>query len=172
MKPFVFVTLFLLTTFVSPLIKAGGRTGQQPKVQIGEVEFFGYAGLDLDKAKMALPFREGDDMTLEDLLGSQSAVNEAMQRVTGHPATDVAVVCCDNNRHYMIYIGLKGKSMKTFPHNPEPHGRAQLPAAILEVYKQAMDALGEAVRKGDAGEDDSKGYALRTDPATRSKEQR
>jgi hypothetical protein len=170
MKKCALVILFLLATSSSAWIQAGGRPAWQQNVHIGEVEFFGYAGLDLEKARSALPFKEGDELTLEDLARARSGVKEAIQRVTGHPATDVAMVCCDSNGHYMAYIGLQGKSMRTFSYNPEPRGSARLPAAILEVYKQAMDALSIAVRKGDAGEDDSKGYALSTDPATRSKE--
>lgn len=37
---------------------------QQQQIRMGEVEFYGAAGVDLGKVRAALPFREGDPISL------------------------------------------------------------------------------------------------------------
>jgi len=52
MKLFALLTIALLTS---------GPFGQDKPKRIGEVGFFGYAGIALDDVRAALPFREGDE---------------------------------------------------------------------------------------------------------------
>jgi hypothetical protein len=147
---------------------AAVAVGQETQRRVGEIEFYGYAGLDLDKIRAALPLREGDIYP-----GPAEAVGgleEAFRRVIGRTPTDVAPVCCDARGNYMIYVGLPGNSFRRVPYNPAPTGRLRLPTRIVNLYEQAMEASSAAVLKGVAGEDDSKGYALSTDPTLRRKQ--
>ena len=140
--------------------------------RIGEIDFYGYAGLDLDRVRAVLPLREGDDLPSsdDDFFDAISRVKESVKRVIGKAATDVAPVCCDAQGNTMIYIGLPGNSMRNVPHNRAPEGRLRLPSKAVSLYEQSMEANAAAVRKGAAGEDDSKGYALSADPRLRAKE--
>ncbi len=140
--------------------------------RIGEIDFYGYAGLDLDRIRAALPLREGDNLPSsdDDFFDAISRVKESVKRVIGKAATDVAPVCCDAQGSTMIYIGLPGNSMRNVPYNGAPKGRLRLPSKAVNLYKQAMEANTAAVRKGATGEDDSKGYALSADPTLRAKE--
>lgn len=79
-------------------------------------------------------------------------------------------VCCDHRRAWMIYIGLPGGPDPGPRYNPVPHGTARLPASIVTLYDQIMEALAEAVSKGASAEDTSKGYSLSADPAVRSRQ--
>jgi hypothetical protein len=56
MKPSILFLIILL-----PVI----AFGQDQPIRIGIIEFFGYAGIDLDKVREALPFREGEELNIE-----------------------------------------------------------------------------------------------------------
>lgn len=145
---------------------------QEKHRRIGEIDFYGYAGLDLDNIRAALPVREGDELSDSDdaVLKAINRITETVKRVVGKPPTDVAAVCCDAQGNAMFYIGLPGGSMGTMRYNPPPKGRVRLPARIISHYEKTMEASSRAVRNGSAGEDDSKGYALSVEPDLRARQ--
>ena len=140
--------------------------------RIGEIDFYGYAGLDLDRIRATLPLREGDELSDSDdaVLDVIARVREAVKQVVGKPPTDVAAVCCDAQGNGMFYIGLPGGSMRNVPYNPVPNGKVRLPALIVSLYQETMDASSKAVRNGSSGEDGSRGYALSVEPNLRAKQ--
>jgi len=143
--------------------------GQNEQRRIGSIDFYGYAGLNLEQIRPALPLHVGDPYPgpIETLEG----INKAVTSVTGRPPTDVSSVCCDAKGNYMIYIGLPGTSIKNSELNPVPTGNTHLPPKIVDLYKQIMDANLASVLKGNAREDTSKGYALSiTEPNLRAKQ--
>src|SRR5258708_4397504 len=83
------------------------------------------------------------------------------------PLADVGIVCCDTSSRLLVYIGLGGSSSRPMPTASSPQGSEHLAATALKLYDRQMSALESAVRRGASGEDDSKGYALDTDPALR-----
>jgi hypothetical protein len=159
--------LFLIVLLFAPVV-----CGQDRPKRIGEIEFYGYAGLDLDKVRAAMPIHEGDPITTSDdtFFETLNRINKEIRRVTGHPPTNVGPVCCDANGNYMIYIGLLGNSTRTSRYNPVPKGRLKLPTGIAELYQQSNQLSSELVRKGVASEDRSKGYALSNDGDLRAKQ--
>ena len=140
--------------------------------RIGEIDFYGYAGLDLDRIRAVLPLREGDELSDSDdaVLEAIGRIREAVKRVVGKPPTDVAAVCCDAQGNAMFYIGLPGNSIRNVPYRSTPLGRVRLPARIVSLYQETMEASSKAVRNGSSGEDDSKGYALSVEPDLRAKQ--
>lgn len=137
--------------------------------RIGSIDFYGYAGLNLEQIRSALPLHVGDKYPgpFETIEGIKKAVTS----VIGRPPTDVAPVCCDAQGNYMIYVGLPGTSIKHTEFNPVPKSNTHFPPKIVELYEQTMDAHTASVLKGNAHEDTSKGYALSTtDPALRAKQ--
>jgi hypothetical protein len=95
-------------------------SGQDKQRRIGEIDFYGYAGLDLAKVRAALPLHEGDNYPGPDEV--ISGLTEAVRRVTGRAPTDIAPVCCDSRGDYLIYIGLPGNSIRNMSYNPAPKG--------------------------------------------------
>ena len=144
-------------------------SGQDELRRIGSIDFYGYAGLNLDQIKSALPLHVGDRYpgpfeTLE-------IINKAVTSAIGRPPTEVSPVCCDTQGNYMIYVGLPGTSIKHPKLNPVPKGKTQFPPTILKLYEKAMAASRADVSKGNAREDTSKGYALSTSsPELRAKQ--
>ena len=163
MRPNLFLIVVLL---------AAVAFGQDKHRRIGEVDFYGYADLDLDKIRTALPLREGDDFpdSHDVFLDTVKRIREAVKQAIGKPPTDVAVVCCDGQGKGMIYIGLPGSSMRIVPYNPAPKGKIRFPTRIMNLYQQTMEASSKAVLNGSAKEEASKGFALSIDPELRSKQ--
>jgi hypothetical protein len=144
----LFVTLF-----------AASALAQDKSFVIGEIEFFGYSHLDLDRIKVALPLHEGDLIAIQDFPATKEKIGQSVRREIGREATDVKFVCCDDRGNLMIFVGLPGKSIQSLQYNPKPKGSAKLPRSILELYDRAEDLNLEAVQK-QPGEDRSKGYGL------------
>jgi hypothetical protein len=139
---------------------------------LGEIDFFGYKGLDLAAVRAALPFHEGDNFPpakvhADDL---KRQVGQAVKRVIGREPTDVSFVCCDAKQHYMVYIGLPGESYQAITFNPLPTGNVRFPKDAVKLRQQMDDALERAVMNGHATEDDSEGYSLTNDPKARKAE--
>ena len=143
---------------------------QQPDMehatfQVGEINYYGYAGIDLDPIRAQLPLHTGDKLTFATF--SRDAIEVAITRLAGHRPTDIAIVCCDQAKHLFVYIGLGGASSRPMPVGALPSGHEHLDPTAARLYDQGMAALLSAVSGGNAGEDDSKGYMLSNDPALR-----
>ena len=134
--------------------------GQEKQRRIGAIDFYGYAGLNLDQIRSALLIHVGDPYpgpaeTLE-------TINKAVTSVIGRPPTDVDPVCCDPQGNYLLFIGLPGTSIKETKLNPVPTGSLRFPAEVIKLYEETMEASSKSVLSGNAREDVSQGYALST----------
>lgn len=163
-------TLMLITLLLAQTV-AGQLEAVQAQVELRQarisfIEFYGTTGFDVEKVRVALPVHEGETIpTLVALDGMRTRIEETVRRVTGRPATEIALVSPGQDA-WLIYIGLSGSSVKSFPNNPAPNGTDRLPAAALDVYRQMEAAFLDAMQRGASGEDDSKGYALSSNDST------
>lgn len=144
--------------FIACLLLAAALA-QPDHLRVGEIEFFGYAGLDLNAKRAALPVHEGDELSEDQIEGVIARIKQTIQ------ATSVEAVCCDGKKGLMIYIGLPGQSAKDVACNAAPRGSAKLPRTATKLERRFDDAFSQAMAKGATGEDQSKGYALSVDPA-------
>src|SRR5574341_281490 len=156
----------LLTTLAVILLLASHHAQDQSFV-IGEILFFGYSGLPVDRVKSALPLKEGASLRVHELERIKTDVTASVQQTIGRPATDVAVVCCDNAGKMVVFVGLPGDSSRPFTYNSPPKGRLTLPQTILDLYTRATELNLEAVQKAPS-EDRSKGYSLSAFPPLRA----
>lgn len=129
--------------------------------RIGEIEFFGYDHMHVNKLRNASPVKEGDSFpeTPAARAAMLESIEAAVKATIGRAATDVSPVCCDERGKWTIFIGLGGKRIQ---YNAEPQGSARLPPHALKLYERFMSAVGQAVSKGDAGEEHSREFALAT----------
>ena len=137
------------------------NVAQDQQRRIGLIDFFGYAGLNVDQIRSALPIRVGD--TFPGPRETKERINKAVTSTLGRPPTDVSPVCCDAQGNYIIFVGLPGTSIVRPKFNPVPKGKTHFPSHIVKLYEETMDALSAALLKGNAREDTSKGYALSID---------
>ncbi len=145
------------------------QTGDPGKktFEIGSIDYFGYEGLDLRQVEELLPIRVGDSVSFDSLDLTKRSIQHSIEEVTGKPATDITAVCCDSGHRLHIYIGLSGTSSRSFPLTPAPRGHARLSQTALNLYQRDVEAVQDAVSRGAALEDDSKGYSLSDDPIAR-----
>jgi hypothetical protein len=118
--------------------------------RIALIEFFGYQGLDVEAVRKALPVHEGGEYSDKD----EAGVREAVKQVTGAGPTEVGLVCCDGQGAQFLFIGLPGKSTRTFRLLDRPTGRVRLSAEMMQahdamdkVYQEAMHAGGDAAQE-------------------------
>jgi hypothetical protein len=137
----------------------GSALAQEKSLIVGEIEFFGYAGLNLARIKAALPLREGDALAIQDFPATKEKINQSVKYETDHDTTNIAFTCCDNHGNLMIFVGLPGALTQPAEYNTAPKGSARLPRGIVKLYERAMDLNAEAAQK-QPGEDRSKGYGL------------
>jgi hypothetical protein len=139
---------------------------------LGEVDFFGYKGLDVTAVRAALPFHEGDSFPPSNIHSDQlkKKVSDAIEQAIGRKPTDVSFVCCDAKQHYMVYVGLPGESYSALAFNPAPTGAVRFPKDALKLGEDMDRAWTSAVMSGHATEDDSAGYSLTNDPKARKVE--
>ncbi len=152
------------------LISIAPALSEQPDMEntsfpIAQINYYGYAGVNVDLVRAKLPLRVGDKLTLATF--NRDATEAAIARLIGHRPTDIAVVCCSEAKGLFVYIGLGGSSSRPMPVAPAPNGADHLDETAVRLYGQEMNALQSAVSAGNAGEDDSNGYALSNDPALR-----
>ena len=158
----------LIVVFVAVL--AGSALGQEKPRRIGSIDYYGYAGLNLDQIRSALPLHVGDPFpgpaeTFE-------KITKAVTSVLGRPPTDIDPVCCNREGNYTFFIGLPGASVKETKLNPVPNGKLQLPPEVVQLYNETLEAWSASVLGGNAREDRSKGYALSTtDSRLRAKQE-
>ena len=138
---------------------AASTLAQDKSFVVGEIEFYGYSHLQLDRIKAALPVHEGDLIAIKDFPATKEKISKSVKLEIGREATDISFTCCDHVTNLMIYVGLPGDSSRKFPYNFPPKGSARLPRRILDLYDRAMDLTLEAVQR-QPGEDSSKGYGL------------
>ena|ERR1700682_877592 len=120
MKPTLLLIVLLLTAVAF---------GQDKHRRIGEIDFYGYGGLDLNKIRAALPFREGAELSDSDdaVMAAIGDIRAAVTRTVGKAPTDVAAVCCDAQGNAMFYIGLPGSSMRIVRYNLPQEVRCTFP---------------------------------------------
>jgi hypothetical protein len=157
--------LFLLVLFCLGTSSSVFAQDEHTPFQVGQINFFGYGGIDLAPLRTQLPLHIGDTISFATF--DDAAIRSFLTRATGRPPTDVNLTCCDNSKRLLIYIGLSGTSSRPMPTTSSPQGSEHLAASALKLYDQKMSALESAVHRGAAGEDDSQGYAISIDPALR-----
>jgi len=124
---------------------------------LGTIDFYGYTGLDLNQLRAALPYHEGDP------LPSKQALREAgpaYAKAAGRDRVEMETICCQPDGRWALFVGFADPGAPPLVFHPQPKGNMRLPAEALKVSQDSDRLNSEGVKKGVAGEDDSKGYSL------------
>jgi len=138
------------------LVSAAGFA-QEADIKVGEIEFYGYHGVDTGSLRKSLPFREGDPISRTTATEKFKQARQAVFTSTGTRATDLASVCCDERNQLIIYIGLSGKPVRYLA---RPSQKLNLPGNAIKLYGNMMVAIQTSAQRGAVNEDWSNGYAL------------
>jgi len=66
---------------------------------VGQINFFGYEGVNLKRVEAAFPIKIGDVLKEETLKSTHDLIEQRVKSVTGHQPTNIEFVCCDDNIH-------------------------------------------------------------------------
>ena len=157
MRP-VRVFLVLLLTF-APVAVA-----QIPP--IGVIDLYGLRTVPEDRVRAALQVTVGDAFP-----ASKADVERRLTVIPGVVRARITGVCCDGGRSIM-FVGIEesGASLPRF--RAAPTGSVRLPPDVVRAGAALTDAARAAVLRGDASEDQSQGYSLLHDSASRAIQQR
>ncbi|MFY9726160.1 MAG: hypothetical protein WAJ87_11740 [Bryobacteraceae bacterium] len=148
-----------------PLIALAVSAASQPASErIGIMDFYGYGPLDPGQLRAALPFKEGDVMPSKE---AKQAAEEALVKMSGRAAAKIEEVCCLEGGRATVFVGLAEQDAPPMHYNPEPAGEIKLPKEARRLFAQLEKDTIAALKKGDAREDDSEGYALMKNPEAR-----
>jgi hypothetical protein len=145
-------TLFL---FCGALLYGRPASADIEMPPIGTIDFYGLRSLSESAVRQQLPFKEGDALP-----ETPPPSREKIARALGVARVEFAIVCCTSEGRTQIYVGVQERAASEIRYNRSPTGDVRLPAEILTANDRYLDAIYEAVRTGQAAEDDSHGHAL------------
>jgi hypothetical protein len=146
--------------------------GAQSPPPVGVIDFYGLRATTEQQARAALRIKVGDDT---EPLMSGAAREEAERRLTALLPNVVqarlSFTCCEAGR-MIVYVGVRERGEPALEFRAAPKGAVRLPDAMVRAGEELESAIEEAVLKGDAVEDDSRGYALLNYPKARAIQER
>lgn len=137
---------------------------------IGAVDFFAYAGVDIDEMRTGLAVRSRDRWTAD----TSQLVESSIRELLGRNPSDVVSVCCDEYGNRLVYIGLAEGSGSRVQLNPQPTDARELDRDLLNIYERFDEAVRQATTRGEGlvREDHSRGFPLSHEPDVRALQQR
>lgn len=148
------VKLFCLS-LLAPLWVAG----QVPKV--AAVDFYGLRKVPKAQIEKALDLKPGSPIP-----GSKAAMEERLEQLPGVVLARLEAVCCEG-KDAILFVGIEEKGAAHFSFRSPPAGAATLPAELVATYRQFLEALEQAARKGRIAEDLTQGHPLSVDADVR-----
>lgn len=152
--------LFAISAMTSPAMG-------QSMPAIGTIDYYGIRHTNKSVIERALQITPGDEVPKSPL-----AAQARLAAVPGVARARLNFVCCDSLGKTILYVGIQEKGVPELHFRPAPKGEARLPADIVKAGRAYDAALIKAVVSGDAGEDDSSGYALSHNRGLRAIEER
>ena len=151
--------------FISVLVAALAATlaAQNPELpRIGVIEIFGLNKVKESAIRAALRVKEGDPLP-----ASKGDVEERIGEVSGVVESHLEAVCCDQNNRVILYVGIEEKGAPHFDLREPPETELALPTAVVSFYRDILQALDAAARRGSTAEDLTQGHSLMADPLAR-----
>jgi hypothetical protein len=152
--------------FVLPAVLAIASPALAQSREIGIIDFYGARTVPVARLRDALGIKPGDSVTPELELSI-----ERLRAVPGVQRAAMDAVCCEEGKT-TLYVGIEDTGTPAMTFDSAPTGDILLPAEILQAAEAFESAFAEAVKAGDFGEDDSRGYALMRFPAARAAQER
>ena len=156
--------LTVLRIFSLFLLLAGLASAQA--MRIGTLDFYGLRKVHEAKVRQALGAREGDPLPR-----SKGDAEERLDKIPGIVESHLEAVCCQSGKA-ILYVGIEEKGATHFDLREPPDGDILLPDEITGAYQQFLQTWQTALRKGEDGEDLTRGHALSANVETRAIQER
>jgi len=137
---------------------------------IGTIDFYGLRTVPEASIRKVLDVHEGDTVDVSRYYKWQKSEISRIQNVPSVHSAYLALVCCTDDHKSMLYVGVEEAATPCIAFEPVPDGSVSLTGDIVLASKKVDDANEKSVLAGNAGEDDSQGHSLATDPQARTAE--
>ncbi len=154
--------LFFLP-FAIVCLAAGQATPEsaQDIPTIGVLDFFGLNKMQPERIRTVLGVKEGDRLP-----ASKGDAEEKLVEVSGIVQSHLEAVCCDAGKS-VLYVGIEERGAPHFDLREPPENEISLPPELTALYRDFLEAVDAATRRGATGEDLTRGYSLMADPLAR-----
>jgi hypothetical protein len=129
--------------------------------RIGVIDFYGLNKIQEARVRKAVGVAEGDFLP-----SSKGDAEERLDQIPGIVESHLEAVCCDAGK-MILYVGVEEKGAVHFDLRDAPESAVTLPESITAAYRELLDALGAATRRGTTAEDLTRGHSLMADPLAR-----
>ena len=140
---------------------AAVRVSSSPTPTVGVIDFYGLNKVTRERIQKTLGFKEGDPFP-----PSKANIEERLDEIPGVVESHLEAVCCDEGK-IVLYIGVEERGAVHFDLREAPEGEVTLAPEITALYRRYFDAFQDAVRRGSAAEDLTRGHSLMADPLVR-----
>jgi hypothetical protein len=127
-------------------------------VKIGTIDVYGNRNVNTDTILQRSQIAEGDSITQKKFLNGNIESN--IRAIPGIKQAKTALVCCDKNGNYHLFIGVSESDSNILYHRLAPTLRIRLPNNYTNAYAQFSDKLSDAVQRGEADDSWSEGHSL------------
>ncbi len=146
---------------VSFLLLVAGFASAQAPPKIALIEIYGLRRVPEARVRKALAVNEGDALPR-----SKGDVEERIAAVPGIVDARLEATCCANSG-VILYVGVEERGASHFDVRTPPEADLHLPQEVTDAYRQFLDAVNQAVRRGQTAEDLTHGHSLMADPDAR-----
>lgn len=157
-RTFLCQLVLLITAFI--------QARAQTMPPIGVIDVYGAHDVPEGKIRETLRLKEGDPVPIQ-----RGAVEQRIAAIPGVSKARLHAVCCDAGKS-ILYIGIEESGVPGLTFRDAPTGSTYLPHDVVQTGEALDRALMEAVRRGGADEDQSRGHSLASDPAARAIQER
>jgi hypothetical protein len=147
MKYLLFAFSQFLTTYISAQL-----------FKLGTIDIYGNRKISSELIYTSLGIKEGDSINPVNL--KKEDIASKIRQTTGIKFVNINPVCCDKNNDLMLYIGIGETDSITIKYRDVPTKNLRLPAEMIDAYSNLEKQMEPAILKGQATEDDSRGYAV------------
>ena len=138
-------------------------------VKIGTVNVYGNRNISTDTILQRSRIAPGDSISQTNLLNG--SIENRLLGIPGIAHARTALVCCDKNGNYHLFIGVSENDSNMLYYRAAPTLRIKLPDKYTNAYAQFSDRLSDAIQRGEADETWSQGHSLiRYSPARKIQE--
>jgi len=149
------ISLRIYALFTGVLI----ATSVHPQtVKIGTIDVYGNREIHTDTILKRARISEGDSISQKILLNR--TIEKSIRSIPGIKLAKTALVCCDRNGNYHLFIGVAESDTNILSHRAAPRLRIKLPVKYSNAYAQFSERLSDAVQTGQAQDDWSEGHSL------------
>ena len=126
--------------------------------KIGTIDIYGNRKISSNTILQQAQISAGDSVSQQFLL--TRSIERSIQKIPGIRLVKTALVCCDKNGSYHLFIGIAETDSAILSHRAAPTLRIRLPKKYSNAYAQFSERLSDAVQVGQAGDDWNEGHSL------------